>query len=156
MADLTCPRRRTGAGIADPGGGRAADRDGEGMAACVAGGAAAVVARTVSVQPAPQLVGPRLSQAGAVRGSLLTTELWSGRSVEQRLTEDYPQAQATGAPLVISLGYTAEHVRRLAPLVRPLPPRSRSPRSSWPMIRPGWPPACAPPSRLCRCRSGSS
>jgi dihydroorotate dehydrogenase (NAD+) catalytic subunit len=92
---------------------------GEDMVTCLAGGAAAVVARTASVQPAPQLVGPRQSEAGAMRGALLTTEMWSMRTTEQRLSEDYPQAQATGAPVVISLGYTDEHIRRLAPLVAP-------------------------------------
>ena len=92
---------------------------GEGMAACVANGAAAVVARTVSVTPAPGSPAPLTLDAGTAPGSLLTTELWSPRSVQEHIAGDYAPAKATGAPLIVSLGYTAEHVRQLAPLVRP-------------------------------------
>ena len=92
---------------------------GEGMAACAAGGAAGVVARTVSVQPAPPVDEPRQSDVSVMRGSLLTTEMWSPRPIEEHLAQDYPLAKAAAVPLIVSLGYTAQHVRRLAPLVRP-------------------------------------
>jgi dihydroorotate dehydrogenase (NAD+) catalytic subunit len=92
---------------------------GEGMLSCLAGGAAAVVARTASVQPAPPMAGPRLSDACTMRGALLTTEMWSERTVKQRVAEDYPRLKASVAPLIISLGHSAEHIRQLAPLIAP-------------------------------------
>jgi dihydroorotate dehydrogenase/ferredoxin len=92
---------------------------GEQMATCAAGGAAAVVARTVSVEPPPALPEARVSDACGLRGSLLNIELWSPRTIEQWTAQDYPRARAGGVPIIASLGYTAEHVRRLAPLVRP-------------------------------------
>jgi dihydroorotate dehydrogenase subfamily 1 len=92
---------------------------GEGMVACAEGGAAAVVARTVSVEPARSPAGPRSSGAGAPRGSLLSIDMWSPRSVAERVAQDYPRARAAGVPLVVSLGYTAEHIARLAPHIRP-------------------------------------
>lgn len=92
---------------------------GEGMVACAVNGAAAVVACTVSVEPPPATPAPRLCEVPGRRGSLLNVERWSPRSVEQWIERDYPQAKATGAPLIVSIGYTADHVRRLAPLVRP-------------------------------------
>ncbi len=92
---------------------------GEGMATCAANGAAGVVARTVSVQPAPSAPAPLTMDAGTAPGSLLTTELWSPRTVEEHVAHDYARAKAAGVPLIISLGYTAEHIRQLAPLLRP-------------------------------------
>ncbi len=91
---------------------------GERMRACVAGGAAAVVARTASA-PAPWPGGAaQTGTAGAPRGSLLTNETWSPRPATDHLA-DYMAARESGAPLIISLGHTAEHIRLLAPLARP-------------------------------------
>jgi dihydroorotate dehydrogenase subfamily 1 len=92
---------------------------GEGMAACAAGGAAAVVARTICPLPPPTLPEPHFSDAYGLRGSALNIELWSPRPVEHWLAVEYPRAAAAGVPLIVSLGYTAEHVRQLAPLVAP-------------------------------------
>lgn len=92
-----------------------ATETGQGMAACLQSGAAAVVARTVSVQPAP--AAGLLREAAGGRGSLMSTQLWSALPVEQYVAAEY--ALAAGGPLVVSLGYSAEHVRALAPLVRP-------------------------------------
>ncbi len=92
---------------------------GEGMAACAAGGAAAIVARTVSVAPAPAVAGPGHAEVRGVRGALLSIDTWSALPVERFVAQEYPTAKAAGVPLVVSLGYTAEHIRRLAPLVRP-------------------------------------
>lgn len=91
---------------------------GENMRACLAGGAAAVVARTVSSEPAPTLPARQTTADCAPRGSLLTTELWSPRAIAEHLP-DYVQVKAAGVPLIISLGYTADHVLQAAPVVRP-------------------------------------
>jgi len=54
-----------------------------------------------------------------LRGSLLTIETWSPFPVERVVEKEYLRAKGAGIPLVASLGYTAEHVRLLAPLVHP-------------------------------------
>ncbi|MBN1180226.1 MAG: 4Fe-4S binding protein [Anaerolineae bacterium] len=89
--------------------------NGEAMAACAAAGAGAIVSKTVSVRPA-QVPTPNMAQ---VRGGFLNTELWSELPVEQFIEREYPLAKATGLPLIISLGYTAEEIADLAPRVRP-------------------------------------
>lgn len=89
---------------------------GDGLRACLLGGAAGVVARTVSLRPPAGAPG-QTSAAGAPRGSLLTTETWSPRLLAEHVAHDY--AQAAGAPLIVSLGNGAEDVQALAPFVRP-------------------------------------
>ncbi|MCX7682299.1 MAG: 4Fe-4S binding protein [Anaerolineae bacterium] len=88
---------------------------GEAMRACAAGGAGALVSKTVSVRPA---VVPTPNMA-AIPGGLLNTELWSELPVEQFIEREYPLAKETGLPLIISIGYTAEEIAALAPRVRP-------------------------------------
>jgi len=89
---------------------------GDGLRACLLGGAAGVVARTVSTQPAR---AGRHVASGAPRGSLLTTETWSPRTVADHVARDYAALAGTDAPLIISLGHSAADVQALAPLVRP-------------------------------------
>jgi dihydroorotate dehydrogenase (NAD+) catalytic subunit len=89
--------------------------NGEAMKACAEGGAGAVVAKTVSVQPA---VVPTPNMA-RIPGGFLNTELWSELPVEQFIEREYPVAKEAGVPLIVSLGYTADEIAQLAPRVRP-------------------------------------
>jgi dihydroorotate dehydrogenase (NAD+) catalytic subunit len=89
--------------------------NGEAMKACAAGGAGAIVAKTVSVQPAT-VPTPNMAR---IPGGFLNTELWSELPVEQFIAREYPIAKEAGVPLIVSLGYTAEEVAQLAPRVRP-------------------------------------
>jgi dihydroorotate dehydrogenase (NAD+) catalytic subunit len=89
--------------------------NGEGMKACAEGGAGAIVAKTVSVQPA---VVPTPNMA-RIPGGFLNTELWSELPVEQFIAREYPLAKEAGVPLIVSLGYTADEIAQLAPRVRP-------------------------------------
>ena len=54
-----------------------------------------------------------------IRGGFMNTELWSELPKEQWLETEYKLAQATGLPLIIGMGYTAEQIRIVAPLVKP-------------------------------------
>jgi dihydroorotate dehydrogenase subfamily 1 len=54
-----------------------------------------------------------------IKGGFLNTELWSELPKEQWLEREYKMAKETGLPVIISLGYTADQVRELAPLVKP-------------------------------------
>jgi dihydroorotate dehydrogenase (NAD+) catalytic subunit len=89
--------------------------NGEAMKACAEGGAGAIVAKTVSVQPAV-VPTPHMAR---IPGGLLNTELWSELPVEQFIAHEYPLAKGAGVPLIVSLGYTAEEIAQLAPRVRP-------------------------------------
>lgn len=89
--------------------------NGEAMQACAEGGAGGIVAKTVSVRPA-QVPTPNMAD---IRCGFLNTELWSELPVEQFIEREYPLAQETGLPLIISIGYTAEEIAELAPRVRP-------------------------------------
>jgi dihydroorotate dehydrogenase subfamily 1 len=54
-----------------------------------------------------------------IRGGFLNTELWSELPKEQWIETEYKLAKATGLPVIIGLGYTANQIRELAPLVKP-------------------------------------
>ena len=90
-------------------------RDGATLQAAARGGAGGLVTKTVSVVPA---VVPRPCMA-EIRGGFLNTELWSELAVEQWIETEYALARSTGLPVIISLGYTADQIRQVAPLVRP-------------------------------------
>lgn len=90
-------------------------KDGAMCQAAAAGGAGAIVTKTISVEPAAV---PRPCMA-EVKGGFLNTELWSELSKEQWLETEYKLAKDTGLPLIIGLGYTAEQIAELAPLVKP-------------------------------------
>ncbi len=90
-------------------------RDGAACVTAVAGGAAAIVSKTISLEPA-QVPRPCISD---IQVGMLNTELWSELSKEQWIEHEYAMAKATGVPLIIGLGYTADQISQLAPLVRP-------------------------------------
>jgi dihydroorotate dehydrogenase subfamily 1 len=83
--------------------------------AAARGGAGGIVTKTISVRPADV---PRPSMA-EIKGGFLNTELWSEIPKEQWLEKEYKMARETGLPVIISLGYTADQIAELAPLVRP-------------------------------------
>ena len=85
------------------------------MQACAEGGAGAIVSKTVSVIPA-RVPTPNMAY---VAGGFLNTELWSELPVEQFIEKEYPMAAQSGVPLIISLGYSADDIAVLAPLVAP-------------------------------------
>jgi dihydroorotate dehydrogenase subfamily 1 len=74
-----------------------------------------LVTKTISVNPA-QVPHPCMAE---IRGGFLNTELWSELPKEQWLETEYKLARATGLPVIVGLGYSAEQIRELAPLVRP-------------------------------------
>ncbi len=90
-------------------------KDGAMLQAATKGGAGGLVTKTISMAPADV---PRPCMA-EIRGGFLNTELWSELPKEQWIETEYAQARACGLPVIVSLGYTAEQIRELAPLVRP-------------------------------------
>jgi dihydroorotate dehydrogenase subfamily 1 len=90
-------------------------KDGAMCQAAAAGGAGAIVTKTISMEPADV---PRPCMA-EVKGGFLNTELWSELPKEQWLETEYKLAKETGLPLIIGLGYTADQISELAALVRP-------------------------------------
>ena len=54
-----------------------------------------------------------------IRGGFLNTELWSELPKEQWIETEYALARATGLPIIVGLGYTANQILELAPMVKP-------------------------------------
>ncbi len=90
-------------------------KDGAICQAAARGGAGGLVTKTISVNPA---VVPHPCMA-EIRGGFLNTELWSELPKEQWLETEYKLAKDTGLPIIVGLGYTADQIRELAPMVRP-------------------------------------
>jgi dihydroorotate dehydrogenase subfamily 1 len=93
-------------------------RDGAALATCAEGGAGGLLAKTVSVRPAPV---PRPNMALYARNGLINTELWTELSLEQWLDTEYDiglsAARGAGVPFLASVGYTADEVREVGPKV---------------------------------------
>ena len=89
-------------------------RNGAQALATAAGGASALVTKTISVTPA-RLCAPFLAQVG---GGLLNAETWSDISKEQWLRKELPMIQSAGLPVIIQLGYTAPQLHELVPMFR--------------------------------------
>ncbi|MEM3401680.1 MAG: hypothetical protein QXH08_00420, partial [Candidatus Hadarchaeales archaeon] len=85
--------------------------DGEALLKVAEGGAGALVAKTVSVQPA-KVPRPCIVK---VKDSLLNAELWTDLPLEQWLKVEYPKAKKAGLPLIASIGYRAAEIREIAP-----------------------------------------
>jgi dihydroorotate dehydrogenase subfamily 1 len=90
-------------------------KDGATLQAAANGGAGGLVTKTISVNPADV---PRPCMA-EIRGGFLNTELWSELPKEQWIETEYALAKATGLPMIVGLGYTADQIRVLAPMVKP-------------------------------------
>ena len=90
-------------------------RDGAMCQAAARGGAGGIVTKTISVEPA-DVPRPCLAE---IKGGFLNAELWSELPKERWLEKEFKLAKETGLPVVVSLGYTADEISQLAPLVRP-------------------------------------
>ena len=90
-------------------------RDGAACKAAVAGGAGAIVSKTISLEAA-DVPRPCMSD---VQIGMLNTELWSELTKEQWLEKEYAIAKSAGVPLIVGMGYTADQIAILAALVRP-------------------------------------
>ena len=89
--------------------------NGEALRRCAEGGAGALVSKTIS-DVAAEVPHPNMAE---VRGGFLNTELWSEFPPEQWIEKEFAIAKATGLPLIISMGYTAEQIAKIAPRVKP-------------------------------------
>ena len=66
-----------------------------------------MVTKTISVNPA---IVP-LPCMAEIRGGFLNTELWSELPKEQWIETEYALVKATGLPMIVGLGYTADQIR---------------------------------------------
>lgn len=78
-------------------------------------GAGGIVSKTISEKPADV---PRPCMAKTSSG-FLNTELWSELSKEEWIEKEYKIAKESGAPLIVGMGYTADQIKKVAPLVKP-------------------------------------
>ena len=60
-----------------------------------------------------------LAAAKGGAGRFMNAELWSELPKEQWLDTEYKLARSAGLPMIVGLGYSADQIRELAPLVRP-------------------------------------
>ncbi len=90
-------------------------QDAAALRAAAEGGAAALVSKTISARAA---VIPHPNMAD-FKTHFLNTELWSELPPEEWVERELPAARAVGLPLIVSLGYSAEDIAAVAPLVRP-------------------------------------
>ena len=90
-------------------------RDGAALLACAAGGAGALVAKTISTRAAH----PPTPNMAEIQHGMVNTELWSEMPPERWLESEYALARSSGLPLIVSLGYTPDEIAELAPRVAP-------------------------------------
>lgn len=90
-------------------------KDGEMCVEAVNSGAGGIVTKTISVDPADV---PRPCMAFTNSG-FLNAELWSELPKEQWVQKEYVRAKEAGVPMIVSMGYTAEQISKVAPLVKP-------------------------------------
>jgi len=88
-------------------------RNAELMLKAVAGGAGGVVSKTVSLKPAHDL---RPTIRRAVCQGIMNCETWSETPFEEML-EEYRKVKETGVPLIISIGYKPEEVKKLGSII---------------------------------------
>jgi dihydroorotate dehydrogenase subfamily 1 len=90
-------------------------KDGAMLQAAAKGGAGGLVTKTISVEPA-EVPRPCMAE---IRGGFINTELWSELPKEQWIETEYAMARATGLPVIVGMGYTAEQIKVVAPMVKP-------------------------------------
>ena len=90
-------------------------RDGAALLACAAGGAGALVAKTISTRAAV----PPTPNMAEISHAMVNTELWSEMPPERWLEREYAIARTAGLPLIVSLGYAPDEIAELAPKVAP-------------------------------------
>lgn len=89
--------------------------NGEALRRCAEGGAGALVSKTIS-DTAAAVPHPNMAQ---VAGGFLNTELWSELPAQRWIDREFAIARETGLPLIVSMGYTAAQIARIAPGVKP-------------------------------------
>lgn len=80
-----------------------------------AGGAGALVTKTISAQAA-EVPRPCMS---VTNSGFLNTEKWSELPPEHWVAEEYPRIRNLGLPVIAGLGYTKEQIEKVAPMVKP-------------------------------------
>ena len=90
-------------------------RDGQLCVKAAKGGAGGLVIKTISMDAADV---PRPCMA-LTNSGFLNTELWSELPKEQWIEKEYIKAKEAGVPMILSMGYTAEQISKVAPLVKP-------------------------------------
>jgi dihydroorotate dehydrogenase subfamily 1 len=88
-------------------------RTGQLMLKAVEGGAGGIVSKTVSVVPAGD---PRPTIRRTSNRGLMNCETWSEIPVEEFI-EECRRVKAAGVPLIVSIGYKPDEVRRLGPWI---------------------------------------
>ncbi len=88
--------------------------DGEMLIAASRGGAGGLVMKTISVEPA-KIPYPNIKRVN--KETLMNAELWSEYPYQQYLDKEYELAKSTGQFLMASIGYNAEELSFLGPLV---------------------------------------
>lgn len=91
-------------------------RDAERMIECVKQGVGALVTKTISDKPAKI---PRPCMQETKNGIFLNSELWSEIPIEKWVEEEYEKCKFSGIPFIVSLGYTAEEIEKIVPIVAP-------------------------------------
>ena len=91
-------------------------RNAECMLECVKQGVGALVTKTISDKPAKI---PRPCMQETKNGVFLNSELWSEIPIEKWVSEEYEKCKISGVPFIVSLGYTAEEIEKLVPIVAP-------------------------------------
>lgn len=89
--------------------------NGEALKRCAEGGAGGLVTKTISADGA-RVPTPNMA---SVRGAFLNAELWSEIPPRQWVLRECVIARATGLPIIISLGYSADDIAVLAPMFEP-------------------------------------
>ena len=86
------------------------------MMKCAENGVAALNTKTISEKPV-EIPIPCMQEIS--EGMFLNSELWSEISAEEWMEKEFSKSSAAGIPRFVSIGYTAEEVERLAPIVAP-------------------------------------
>lgn len=89
-------------------------RDADCILKCADGGAGGLVTKTISVKAAEV---PRPCMEDLSWG-FLNTELWSELSPEHWIEKEYKRCREANLPVIVSLGYTAEEIEALVPMVK--------------------------------------
>ena len=89
-------------------------KDAETCREAVANGAAGVVAKTVSSEPANV---PKPCMQDFNGKHFLNTELWSEHSVEYWVEHEYAKCKLANEPLIIGMGYAAADIEKVVQLV---------------------------------------
>ncbi|MGL4633736.1 MAG: 4Fe-4S binding protein [Cetobacterium sp.] len=89
-------------------------KDAQAIKEAIEGGAAGVVAKTISSEAAEI---PKPCMYDFKGNHFLNTELWSELSPEHWVEQEYEKCKIKGEPLIIGLGYVKEDIKKLIPMV---------------------------------------